>query len=232
MKQALRAAFPLTIPVMLGYLFAGMAFGVLFQQAGYSLWWAGLMSLTVYAGSMQYIAVTFFTGLSGIGGLLHVALMTLLVNIRHLFYGISFLESFRKAGAARWYLIFSLTDETYSLLCGSKVPEGIENHKFFLAISLLDQLYWIIGSMAGGALGTLITFDTTGIDFALTALFLVIFTEQWLSATHHAPALIGLGASVVALLLFGPNQMIVPAMVLICAALMALRRTLGKEEPV
>lgn len=230
MKQALRAAFPLTIPVMLGYLFAGMAFGVLFQQAGYSCWWAGLMSLTVYAGSMQYIAVTFFTGLSGLGGLVHVALMTLLVNIRHLFYGISFLRAFRKTGHAKWYLIFSLTDETYSLLCGSEVPKGVEQGKFFLSIALLDQLYWIVGSMAGGAVGTLLTFDTTGIDFALTALFLVIFTEQWLSAQRHIPALVGLGASVAALLLFGPDSMIIPAMAIICILLMALRRTMERGQ--
>ncbi|MGI6031682.1 MAG: AzlC family ABC transporter permease [Eubacteriales bacterium] len=221
MKQALRAAFPLTIPVMLGYLFVGIAFGVLYQQAGYGWPWALLMSLTVYAGSMQFLAVTLFDGSFTLAT---VALLTLLVNVRHLFYGLSFVERFRGMGRAKPYLIFSLTDETYSLLCGVRTPQGVDPAKFCLCIAGLDQLYWIAGSVLGALVGAVLSFDTTGIDFAMTALFLVIATEQWMQTRRHLPCLLGGGMSLAALWLFGPDQMILPAMLAMTAALLAIRR--------
>ena len=226
MKKAFRAAFPHTVPVMMGYLFAGMAFGLMYQQCGYSVWWAGLMSLLVYAGSMQYVAVNFFVQPVG---LLEVAVMTLVVNIRHIFYGLSFLEEFRQAGAKKPYLIFALTDETYSLLCSVKVPEGVDRGRMFFAIALLDRCYWIAGGMLGAAAGSLIPFDTTGIDFAMTGMFIVIFVEQWLSFPAKAPALIGVGSTLAALFLFGPEGLIFPAMLLMAVLLLGMRRPLEKK---
>ncbi len=226
-KNALRAAFPCTIPVLMGYLFAGMAFGVLFRSKGYHFGWAALMSLLVYAGSMQFVAVNFFVpGIS----LLSVAFMTLMVNIRHVFYGLSMLRKFEGMGKKKLYMIFSLTDETYSLLCASEPPHGVDRGLFFFCIALLDQLYWIAGSMAGGLAGELITFDTTGIDFTLTALFVVIFVEQWLSTKNHWPALIGLGAAGICLVIFGQENFILPSMIVMLCVLMAFRKKETKGE--
>lgn len=220
-STALKAAFPLTIPVMLGYLFVGIAFGVLLQQKGYGPPWAALMSLSVYAGSMQFVAIQFFVpGVS----LITVAFVTFVVNFRHIFYGLSFLKKFDQAGARKPYLIFALTDETYSLLCGTKIPAGVDEGWFFFFISLLNQLYWIIGSVLGAAAGALLPFNTTGIDFAMTALFVVIAVEQWKSSTTHIPALLGAAVAVACLLIFGPANFVLPAAVLIAAALVGARK--------
>ena len=149
-KHAFRKAFPYTIPVLTGYLFIGIAFGVMYAEKGYSFLWAILMSLLVYAGSGQYLAVNFFTpGISFV----QVIFMTLMVNIRHIFYGISLLDKFNQMGKKRWYMIFGLTDETYSLLCTTKIPEGVEEEKFLFAISIMNQSYWVIGSAIGGTIG-------------------------------------------------------------------------------
>ena len=226
-EKAVKAAFPVTIPVLLGYLFIGIAFGVLLQNKGYHFGWAILMSLCVYAGSMQFVAINFFApGVSFIS----VILMTLMVNARHVFYGLSMLRPFQGMGKLKPYMVFSLTDETYSLLCGAKVPEGVDHNKFFFSISLLDQLYWIAGSALGGIAGSLITFDTTGIDFAMTALFVVIFVEQWLSGGSKFPALAGVGAAVLCLVIFGPDNFILPAMAAIVLLLLAGRRLTDREK--
>ena len=148
-KNAFKKAFPYTIPVLTGYLFIGIAFGVMYAEKGYSAWWAVLMSLLVYAGSGQYLAVRFFVpGIS----FFQVIFMTLMVNIRHVFYGLSLLGKFNRMGKKRWYMIFGLTDETYSLLCTTKVPEEVDEEKFLFAIAILDQSYWVIGSFIGGVL--------------------------------------------------------------------------------
>ena len=226
-KHALRAAFPLTIPVMAGYLVLGMGFGILLQSRGYSFLWAGLMSLTIYAGSMEYVAVDL---LSGGASLISAALMTLVLNARHLFYGLSMLEKYRPVkGAKKAYLIHGLTDETYSLVCSAQPPEGVEPGAFYFWITLLDQCYWLAGSILGGLLGQVLPFDTAGIDFAMTALFVVIFTDQWLSRKNHLSALIGLGVSAVCLVLFGPDNFLIPAMAGIALLLMLLRRFMGEE---
>ena len=175
MSKTFKFAFVKTIPVMLGYLFLGLAFGLLLQEAGYSFWWALLISTVVYAGSIQFVLVSFLTAGTSLPV---VAVMTLLINSRHAFYGLTFIEKF-KVMKSRPYMIFSLTDETYSLLCSLKVPEEIDEKKVMFLISLLDQLYWIVGSVAGAALGQVLPFDMTGIDFAMTALFVTIFVDQW-----------------------------------------------------
>ena len=227
-KQALRAAFPGTLPVLAGYVVLGMGFGILLQSKGYSFLWAGVMSLTIYAGSMQYVAVDL---LSSGAALLSAALMTLVINARHLFYGLSMLEKYRDVkGAKKFYLIFSLTDETYSLVCTARPPRGVDPSAFYFWTSLLDQCYWIAGSVLGGLLGQVLPFDTTGVDFAMTALFVVIFTDQWLTRKNHLPALVGVGVSVVCLLLFGPEGFIIPTMAGIAGALMLLRRWMGEGD--
>lgn len=207
-----------TIPVLFGYLFVGIAFGMLLYEKGYSFWWALLMSACIYAGSMQFVTINFFAG--GVG-LWEVALMTLVVNFRHAFYGLSFLEKFNRMGKKKPYMIFSLTDETYSLLCSAKAPQGVDEGRFFFYISLLDQLYWIAGSMIGALAGALLQINTKGIDFAMTALFVVIFVEQWRTYPTHIPALLGAACALLCLLLFGAQNFVMPAMLLIVAALLA-----------
>ena len=231
MRQTVRFAFYKTIPVLLGYLFLGLAFGLLLQEAGYSFWWALLSSGIVYAGSIQFVLVEF---LSGGTGLLTVAVMTLLINSRHAFYGLSFVEKFRKMKTYP-YMIFSLTDETYSLLCSLKVPEGIDEKKAMFLIALFDQLYWVAGSVLGAALGQVLPFDMTGIDFAMTALFVTIFVDQWREAKSHLPAIVGLCSAAVCLLIFGGSNFILPSLIITVGILMALRGRLetslgGKAE--
>lgn len=218
-KQTLRLAFRASIPVMAGYLVLGLGFGVLLQDQGYGFVWAFLMSLTIYAGSMQYAALDL---ISGGASLITTALMTLMINARHFFYGLSMLDKYQDTGKAKPYLIFSLTDETYSLVC-SPAPAGADEKGYYLLVSLFDQIYWIAGSVLGGLLGPILPFDSTGMDFAMTALFVVIFVEQWLSTRDHIPAVLGVGISVVCLLLLGPSQFVIPAMVLITLALALLR---------
>ena len=226
-KQAFRKAFPYTIPVLTGYLFIGIAFGVMYAEKGYSFLWAILMSLLVYAGSGQYLAVNFFVpGISFI----QVIFLTFMVNVRHVFYGISLLERFNKMGKSRWYMIFGLTDETYSLLCTTKVPEGVDESKFMLAISLLDQSYWVLGSAIGALAGTYLPIPSEGIDFAMTALFVVIFVEQWMEKKNRIPEIIGVVAAVLCLLVFGAKQFVLPTMLLIVAVLFLGRRRMEVKD--
>lgn len=224
--KALKAAFPHTIPVMTGYLFLGIAFGILLNSKGYHFGWAILMSLFVYAGSMQYVAVNL---LIGIFNPLNAFLITLAVNARHLFYGLSMLERFKGTENKKTYLIFGLTDETYSILCYSDPPEGVDRNWFMFFVTLLNQLYWVTASAIGGLLGSLFIFNTKGIDFVMTALFTVIFLNQWMSQKNHAPAIIGVVVSVFCLVLFGSEKFIIPAMILIVLALTFLKKPIEKE---
>lgn len=220
-------AFHKTIPVMLGYLFLGMAFGLLLQNAGYSFLWAFLSSLIIYAGSMQFVLVTLLT--EGVS-LIHTALMTLFINGRHIFYGLSFVEKYKKMGKAYPYLVFSLTDETYSVLCGTHVPEDMDEKKVFFWISFLDQCYWVIGSTLGGLAGQYITFDSTGIDFSMTALFVVIVIEQWQEKEAHMSAIIGAVCGIVFLLIFGADRFILPALLCAMMALIIMHKASAKED--
>lgn len=226
--EELKFAFKRTIPILLGYITLGIAFGILLQQAGFGWLWALLISTIVYAGSMQFVMITFLDG--GIS-LLSVILMTLSVNSRHMFYGISFIERFKSMGKARPYMIFSLTDETYSLLCGTRLPSSVNENKVTLLMSALDQSYWVIGSVLGNLLGNIIPFDTTGIDFAMTALFVVIFTEQWLSSDSHIPTYIGLFSGILCLVIFGPGNFILPSLILAVALLSGWTIRTEKKNP-
>lgn len=225
--KALKAAFPYTVPVLLGYLFLGIGFGILLSSKGFAIGWAVLMSTVIFAGSMQYAAISLLTTPTGI---LTAALLTLTVNARHLFYGLSLIEKFRNMKGKKPYMIFALTDETYSLLCSTKTPDGVDSNWFSFFIALLDHLYWIVGTLIGAAAGSILSFDWTGIDFAMTALFVVIFTEQWESAANHTPALIGLLATVLCLIFVGSQNFIMAAMLLIFLLLTLFRSKLDIEE--
>ena len=220
--STLGVAFRASLPVMAGYVVLGMGFGILLQSRGYGWWWALLMSATIYAGSMQYVAVDL---LSAGAGLLSAALMTLMVNVRHLFYGVSMLERYR-GGRGRPYLIFALTDETFSLVCSPALPDGVDERAYDLWVSALDQLYWVVGSVAGGLIGALLPFDTAGIEFSMTALFVVIFTEQWERERRHLPAITGVVISLACLLLFDRSNFLIPSMIGITLALFVERRWL------
>ena len=222
MRKTIKTAFLKSLPVMAGYIVLGIGFGILLKRAGYGLFWSFLMSLTIYAGSMQYVGVSLLT--SG-ASLITVALTTLMVNARHLFYGLSMIEKYKDTGTKKPYLIFSLTDETYSLLCGGDVPDGVARHWYLFFVSLFNQSYWILGSVFGSLLGTIFTFDTAGIDFSMTALFVTVFVEQWLTTRNHWPAIIGLTGSVACLLLFGPDKFLIPTMITITIALLWMKHT-------
>ena len=220
---ALRAAFPATIPVLIGYLCIGMAYGLLMANAGYGVFWALLLSLLCYAGSMEFVAVSLLTaGFDPVQALL----MALMINARHAFYGLSMLEKYRGTGWARPFLIFSLTDETFSLVSTLEPPDGVTRRDFYFWISLLDYLYWQMGSVLGALIGGLLPFDTTGLDFALTALFIVLFLEQWRKRENRPAALIGLGCTAVSLAVVGADRLVIPAMVLILAVLLGGRNKL------
>ena len=223
MKKTIQSALVDTIPIMTGYLVLGFGFGIILKAAGFSIFHAFAMSAFIYAGSMQFVAVTLLTGGAS---LLTTAITTLMVNARHLFYGISMLDKYKGIGKRKPYLIFALTDETYSLVCHdhANIPET-QRKNYYLFVSLFDHIYWIAGSVAGALFGTLVHFNTEGIDFVLTALFLTIFLEQWLAEKHHSPALIGLGASVLSLIVFGSGNFLIPAMLVI-----ALILSLHKED--
>ncbi len=226
MKQnAVRTAFLDTVPVMTGYVFLGFGFGILMQQNGYGVLWSAAMSLFIYAGSMQYVAVGL---LSSGAGLLTAALTAFVVNARHLFYGISMVDAYKGAGKKKPYLIFSLTDETYSLVSSPSVPEGMSRHSYCFLVSLFDQSYWVFGTVLGALAGSMLPINYEGIDFALTALFVTIFVEQWLSTSNHVPAIIGVVPTALCLWLFGSDIFLIPAMVIITISLTLLRKT-GKE---
>ena len=220
---AFRAALPATVPVMTGYLCLGMAFGVLMKTNGYGVVWSVLMSLMCFAGSMQFITITLLTSAFDP---LQAFLLSIMVNARHIFYGLAVLEKYKGLGKLRAFLIFSLTDETFSLVSTLEPPEGVARKDFYFWLSLLDYSYWVIGSAIGGLLGSLLTFNTTGLDFALTALFVVLFMEQWKRKENRPAGLIGIGCTAVSLLVFGADNLVIPAMVLILAVLLGGRRRL------
>lgn len=225
-KSGIRTAFLDTIPVLTGYVFLGFGFGILLHQSGYGVLWAAAMSLFIYAGSMQYVAVSL---LAGGAGLLTAALTTVVVNARHLFYGISMVDAYKDAGRKKPYMIFALTDETYSLVSRNQVPEGIDRHTYCFLVSLFDQIYWVAGSVLGSLAGTLLPINYEGIEFVLTALFVTIFVEQWLSTRNHVPAVIGVAATVACLLIFGRDVFLIPSMVLI-AVLLTVAQKIGRRE--
>ena len=225
-RTTVRRAFAATLPVMAGYMVLGIAFGILLREKGFGLPWAFAMSFFIFAGSLQFVAVNLLaTG----AALISTALMTLLVNARHLLYGISMLDRYRGIGKAKPYLIFALTDETYALVCNG-APEGTDEKAYYLLVTAMDHCWWVTGSVLGSLIGSVLTINTKGIDFAMTAFFVTIFTEQLITIPDRIPAAIGVGASVLCLVIFGPSGFLIPAMVLISALLFAYSLKAGKGD--
>ncbi len=220
---AVRAAFPHTIPVLTGYLAVGIAYGVLMAAKGYNFLWSGFISAFAFCGSMQYVAITLLT--TAFDPIQAFAL-SLMVNARHLFYALALLPKYRRLGKLRYFMIYTLADEQFSLSSSVEPPEDVDPTLFYFSMNLLTWCYWVVSSMLGGLVGGLITFDLTGIDFALTALFVVLFIEQVIPRENRAPGVAGLVCSLVGLALFGADSMVIPAMVLTMAVLLLGRRKL------
>lgn len=227
--QAFRAAAPQTVPVFAGYLVLGMGYGIYVQSLGLPVWMPMLMGTVVYGGSLEFVLASL---LLGAFSPLSAFLMALMIQARHLFYGIAMLDKFKGLGWKKPYLIYGMCDETFSINCSAEIPEGIDRGWFYFFVTLLNQFYWVASATLGGVLGSFIHFNTEGLDFVMTAMFVVIFLEQWLKEKHHASEWIGLAASVGCLLLFGADNFLVPTMICILAALTALRRPLEKERGV
>ncbi|MBO5953158.1 MAG: AzlC family ABC transporter permease [Oscillospiraceae bacterium] len=225
--SVLRTAFIDTVPVMTGYLFLGAGFGILMDQSGYGVGYAVLMSLFIYAGSAQYLLVSLLT--SG-ASLLSTALATLLINARHLFYGISLVDTYQNSGRKKPYLIFALTDETYSLVTQAKLPEGMNKTAYCFLVSLFDHGYWVVGTALGSLVGALLPISLSGISFVLTALFVTMFVEQWLSTKNHRPAIIGVMSTILCLLLFGRELFLIPSMTVIAVLLTVFRKAGGSAD--
>lgn len=223
--NALRAALPNTIPILAGFLFLGMAYGVYMNVSGFSFWYPMIMSAVIFGGSLEFVAVSML--LSPFAPA-EVFLLALMIQARHLFYGIAMLDRFKGLGWKRWYLIYGLCDESFSINFTARIPEGIDRGWFMFWVTLLNQLYWVGGATIGGLLGSLLTFDTRGLDFVMTAMFVVIFLEQLLHERKHYTACIGMLSAVVCLNVFGADSFMVPTMGMILAILVFGRRYLEK----
>ena len=226
-KKALKAVFLDTVPVMTGYLFLGISFGILLGETGYGLPWAFAMALFMYAGSAQFLTVSL---LANHASLISSAIAIFLLNARHIFYGISLIDTYKGTGRKKPYLIFALTDETYSLVTQNRPPEGMKRSTYCLLVSVLDHIYWITGCVVGSIAGNFIPISFEGIEFVLTALFVTLFVEQWLSNKNHFPAIVGVAATVVCLLIFGRDIFLIPSMALIAILLTTTRKTGMRKE--
>lgn len=227
-RKALKRTFLDTVPVMTGYLFLGVGFGILLsEQTGHGPGWAFCMALFMFAGSAQYLAVGL---IATHASLLSTAIATLLLNARHIFYGISLLERYKDAGKRKPYLIFALTDETYSLVTQNEPPEGMTRNQYSFLVSLFDHIYWIVGCTLGGLAGTVLPISFEGVEFVLTALFVTLFVEQWLTHKNHLPAIIGTASTLLCLVLLGKDVFLVPSMVLIALLLTVSQKTGRRQE--
>ncbi len=220
---ALRAAFPYTIPILAGFSFLGISFGILMKVSGFPAWMALLMSAAIFAGSMEFVAVGL---LLGVFHPLQAFLLTLMINARHLFYGIAMLDKFKGTGLKKLYLIFAMCDESFSINCSAEIPEGVDHGWFMFFVNLLDQIYWVAGTMIGCLFGSFIRFNTDGLDFVMTAMFVVIYLDQWLKEKSHISSLLGLGLSLLCLILFGADRFIIPSMAVILLMLTIFRKRL------
>lgn len=223
--RALKAAFPHTIPILAGFLFLGMTYGIYMSSLGFSFVYPMGMAMIIFAGSMEFVTANLLVGAFDP---LQAFLMTLMINARHLFYGLAMLDKYNIPGLKRLYLIFGMADETFSVNCTAQPPQGVDRGWFMFFVTLLNQSYWVLGATLGGLFGMVLHFNTEGLDFVMTAMFVVIFLENWLKEKDHTSALLGLGLSVLCLMVFGPEKFIIPAMVCIMLALTALRSRLEK----
>ena len=225
-KKALKAAFPYTIPIGIGFLFLGMSYGFMMQSKGFSVWYPFFMSMFIFAGSMEFVTANLLlSAFSPIAAFF----LALVVNARHLFYGLSMLDKYKNLGPKKYYLIYAMCDETFSVNYTAKIPENVDRGWFYFFVSLLNQLYWVSGATIGGLLGSLIHFDTTGLDFVMTAMFVVIFMEQWMKERRHFSELVGFLAAVCCRLVFGADNFLIPTMVCILACLSFLKKPIESK---
>lgn len=225
--KALKAAFPHTVPILAGFWGLGLAYGIYMNASGFPFVYPMLMSLLIFGGSLEFVAVEML--LSAFAPLA-AFVMALLIQARHLFYGLSLIDTYKGLGAKKYYMIFGLCDETFSINCSAQIPEDVDRGWFMFFVTLLNHFYWFSGSTVGGLLGSLIHFDTSGIGFVMTAMFVVIFLDQWLKEKCHISAYIGLGASFLCLVLFGADGFLIPAMALILLLLAVLRKPLESRK--
>lgn len=221
--KAFKAAFPTTIPIMAGFTFLGLAYGIYMNVLGFNFWYPILMSLTIFAGSVEFVVVGL---LLGAFEPINALLLTLMINARHLFYGLSMLDKYNVPGIKRIYLIFGMCDESFSINCTADIPSDVDKSWFMFFVTLLNHVYWVAGATIGGLFGSLIKVNTTGLEFVMTALFVVIFLEQWMKEKTHYSSLLGLGLSLVCLILFKGTNFIIPSMCLIFGTLTLLRKPL------
>lgn len=224
-REAFIAAFPHTVPILAGFLFLGMAYGIYMNVSGFSFWYPMLMSLTIFAGSVEFVTVSLL--LSAFNPI-QALLMTLMINARHLFYGISMLEKYRHTGWKKIYLIFGMSDESFSINYTARIPKDIDRGWFMFAVTVFNHMYWVVGATLGGIFGSLIHFNTEGLEFVMTAMFVVIFLEQWLHEKNHISSILGILISVICLCIFGADNFIIPSMLIILATLTLLRSSLKK----
>ena len=224
-RRALAAAFPHTVPILAGFLFLGMAYGIYMNVSGFSFWYPMLMSLTIFAGSIEFVTVNLLLGAFHPVQALAMALM---INARHLFYGISMLEKYQGAGLKKFYLIFGMCDESFSINYAAEIPEDVDRSWFMFFVTLYNHIYWVTGATLGGIFGSLIHFSTEGLDFVMTAMFVVIFMEQWMKEKSHTCSILGLLLSLICLIIFGPDRFIIPAMLMLLAMLTFLRAPLTR----
>lgn len=226
LKKAFTTAFPYTIPIFAGFWFLGLTYGIYMNVSGFSFWYPMLMSITIFAGSIEFVTVNM---LLGAFNPLQAFVMTLMINARHLFYGISMLDKFRGMGLKRIYLIFGMCDETFSINYTAEVPEDVDRGWFMFFVTLLNHFYWFFGATLGGIFGSLIHFNTEGLEFVMTAMFVVIFLEQWLKEKNHTSSIFGLGISLICVTAFGADNFIIPAMLGILAVLSLMRPALDRN---
>ena len=225
--RAFRAAAPQTLPVFAGYLVLGLGYGIYVQSLGLPVWLPPLMGTVVYGGSLEFVLASL---LLGSFAPVSAFLMALMIQARHLFYGLTMLQRYRGYGLRSAYMIFAMSDETFSITCSAEPPEGVDRGWFMFFITLLDQIYWVASAAMGAALGSVLPFSTEGVDFVMTAMFVVIFLNQWEKEKQHASAIIGIAAPLVCLCIFGSGSFLIPSMVCILVALLLFRRPIEAKE--
>ena len=225
--RAFRAAAPQTLPVFAGYLVLGLGYGIYVQSLGLPVWLPPLMGTVVYGGSLEFVLASL---LLGSFAPVSAFLMALMIQARHLFYGLTMLQRYRGYGLRSAYMIFAMSDETFSITCSAEPPEGVDKGWFMFFITLLDQIYWVASAAMGAALGAVLPFSTEGVDFVMTAMFVVIFLNQWEKEKQHASAIIGIAAPLACLRIFGSGSFLIPSMVCILAALLLFRRPIEAKE--
>ena len=225
--KALKCAFPHTIPIMTGFLFLGMSYGIYMHVSGFSFWYPMLMAMTIFAGSVEFVCVNF---LLGAFNPLQAFIVTLILNARHIFYGISMLDRFKGMGWKKIYLIFGMCDETFSVNYTADIPKDVDSGWFMFFVTLLNQIYWVLGATLGGLFGSLIMFNTEGLDFVMTAMFVVIFLEQYLKDKNHLSSYIGLSVSLLMLIFFGADNFMIPAISGILVCLSVARKSMEEKE--